>query len=115
MDLGKPLGQEGRQSVGIAVPHQQQLAAVRHSLVFNDAQGLVPAQKRGILVLLFQVHPVIQAGGFLLPRSPGGNGQTLLRHPEFHGIRLQPVDAGLGIERSVKAVRGSFWCKVISL
>ena len=43
VDLGKPLGQEGRQRVGIGIPDQQKLPAICDIFVSDNTQWLVTA------------------------------------------------------------------------
>ena len=115
MDLGKALGQEGRQGVGVGIPDQQELAAVSGVLIPDDAQGLVAAQEGGVFVLLGQIAPVVQYAGFRRAGAPGGDHEAVLFDPEFHGVRRQPVDAGLGVQRAIEAGTGNLWCKAFLL
>ena len=76
VDLGKALGQEGRQGVRVGIPDQQELAAVSGVLIPDDAQGLVAAQEGGVFVLLGQIAPVVQYAGFRRAGAPGGDREA---------------------------------------
>ena len=113
MDLGKPLGQEGRQGVGVAVPDKEEFAPIRDILIFDDAQGLVSAQEGGILVLLLQIGAVVQGARLRAAAAPGGDGQAVVRDPELHGVRLQPVDTGGGVQGAVEIIAGQLRREVL--
>ena len=103
MDLGKILGEEGGQGVGVGVPDQQQLGGVG-VLRLNDAQGLVAAQEGGVLVLLAEVAVHIEAalGGGAV--KIGGHLDPVAGDVPVDGVGGHPPHAGGGEGGAVKLV-----------
>ena len=57
---------------------------------------------------MLQIGTLIEAARFRGARPPGGDGKARVLHPELQGVRRQPVDAGLGIQRAVEILAACF-------
>ena len=103
MDFRKCLAEERGQTVAVAVPDHQQLFAGGGVLVPHDIERHISAQKRGILVLFCQktvhIQPVRLLTGDIFHRHALPGNITL------YAVRLEPVDAGGGVQRTIKIIR----------
>ena len=102
VDLRKVAAEEGGEAVAVAVPDQEQLLPGGRLRIAHDIQRRVAPQEGGIFVLLPQEAVHVQPAGFAGGDILHGNARP--GDVPLYGIRLQPVDAGGGVEGAPKAL-----------